>query len=59
MILVVRPGAESAPISQGTAQYQPCRANHTDPSSRWLVEVPPEVARYLIHNAGFYLCPEQ
>jgi hypothetical protein len=57
MILVVPPGAESAPISHGTAQYQPYRADHTDSSGRWLVEVPPEVARYLIHNAGFCPCP--
>jgi hypothetical protein len=40
-------------------QYQSYRADLTNPSSPWLVEVPPEVARYLIHNAGFYPCPEQ
>jgi len=59
MILIVPPGAESAPISHGTAQYFPYRADHNNPTSPWLVEVPPEVARYLIHNAGFYPCPGQ
>jgi hypothetical protein len=59
MILVVPPGAECAPISHGTAKYHPYRADHTNPNSQWLVEVPPEVARHLIHNGGFYPCPEQ
>ena len=59
MILVCPPGAENAPISHGTAKYDPYRADHTNPNSLWLVEVPPEVGLYLIHNAGFYPCPGQ
>ena len=55
MILVVPPGAEDAPISHGTTTYRPYRADHIDPdNSLWLVDVPPEVAVHLMHNAGFY-----
>lgn len=54
MILVVPPGAESAPISHGTTSYAAFRADHTDPTSLWLVDVPREAAVHLMHNAGFY-----
>jgi hypothetical protein len=54
MILVCPPGAEAAPISHGTTAYVPYRADHTNPSSLWLVEVPPEVGQHLMHNGGFY-----
>jgi hypothetical protein len=39
MILVVPPGAEQYPISHGTTQYIPYRADHTDQKSIWLVEI--------------------
>jgi hypothetical protein len=54
VILVLPAGAESAPISHGTTSYPPFRADHTDPASPWLVDVPPEVAVHLCHNAGFH-----
>ena len=57
--LVCPPGAADAPISHGTKQYHPFLADHTDPNSLWLVDVPPEVARHLLHNGGFYPCPER
>jgi hypothetical protein len=54
MILVVPRGAQDYPISHGTTDYRPFRADHTDPHSLWLVDVPPEVAVHLVHNGGFY-----
>lgn len=61
MILVVPPGAEQYPISHGTTQYIPYRADHTDPSAiqTWLVDVLAEHARYFMHNAGFYPWKQQ
>jgi hypothetical protein len=56
MILVVPIGAEQYPISHGTTQYIPYRADHTDNSAIqvWLVDIPNEHAHYFMHNAGFY-----
>jgi len=51
--LLVPIGAESAPISHGTTQYPAYRADHSDPDSRWLVDVPATVAIHLMHNGGF------
>ena len=61
MILVVPIGAEQYPISHGTTNYRPFLADHTDSSTypTWLVDVPPDVARHLCHNAGFYPWKEQ
>lgn len=54
MILVVPGGeAHAYPISHGTGSFEPYRADKTDPNSRWLVDVPGEVAVHLLHNAGF------
>jgi hypothetical protein len=60
LTLVVPAGAEAAAISHGTREYKPFRADHLDPSSLWLVRMPPDVAdHYLRGNTGFYLMPEQ
>jgi hypothetical protein len=50
--LVCPMGAESAPISQGTTAYRSYRLHKA--SDVWLVDVPIEVARRLMWNAGFY-----
>ena len=61
MILVVPLGAEQYPISHGTTQYIPYRADHTDPSAiqTWLVDIPNEHAQHFMHNAGFYPWKQQ
>lgn len=60
MILVCPAGAADYPISHGTTNYRAYRADHTDPDNPvWLVDVPPEVAVHLCHNAGFYPWKEQ
>jgi hypothetical protein len=51
--LVCPPGAESAPISHGETAYRAYRVHKA--SDVWLVDVPVEVARCLMWNAGFYL----
>jgi hypothetical protein len=45
----------SFPISHGTEQFQPYRAdpNDTDPNALWLVDVPRHVAKHLLHIGGF------
>jgi hypothetical protein len=45
----------SFPISHGTDEYMPYRAdpNDTDPNARWLVDVPRHVAKHLLHIGGF------
>jgi hypothetical protein len=53
VILVCPPGAQDGAISEGTTQYFPYREDHTDPHSRWLVDVPREAARHFCWNAGF------
>ncbi len=55
--LLVTRGAEAAPISEGTTAFVPYRADHTDPDSPWLVDVPPETAARLCHNNGFARYP--
>jgi hypothetical protein len=59
--LVVPVGADDFPISHGTVDYQPSvyRADHTDPNSKHLLDVPPNVAEPFIHKGGFYPMPEQ
>jgi hypothetical protein len=54
VILVCPPGAADAAISEGETAYPPYRENTHDPHSKWLVEVPREVAQRLCWNAGFY-----
>jgi hypothetical protein len=53
VILVVPPGAESAPISHGDQSYHAWREDHRDPGGKWLVAVPLEVAKHLTWNGGF------
>jgi hypothetical protein len=53
MTLVVPPGALGFPISYGTQAYQPYREDHTNPSGRWLIDMPPDVARHFIGVGGF------
>ena len=50
--LVCPPGAESAPISHGTTAYRSYRVDKA--SDVWLVDVPIEVAGYLMWNGGFW-----
>ena len=53
--LIVPPGAESAPISHGTVAYVPYREDHTDSHSRWLVDIPHDVAHHFVGApAGFW-----
>ena len=52
--LVVPPGAQDYPISHGTESFAPYREDHTK-RSRWLVDVPPEVAQHLIGVGGFIM----
>jgi hypothetical protein len=59
MTLVVPPGAEGYPISHGTEQFQPYRADHTDPASLWLVDMPAHAAQAMIHNGGFRAMPSK
>ncbi len=56
--LVLPPGARGHEISHGAADFKPYRADHHDPASLWLIDVPGEVAPYLIHNGGFYMADE-
>ncbi len=48
-------GAESAPVSHGVTSYAPYREDHTDPASRWLVEVPRETVDYFTGVGGFIM----
>jgi hypothetical protein len=57
--LVVPIGAESAPISHGMTQFPPYLADHMDLASRWLVDVPAEIAAHLTHNGGFAMKKQQ
>ena len=50
--LVCPSGAESAPISHGETAYRAYRVHKA--SDVWLVDVPVDVARYLMWNGGFY-----
>jgi hypothetical protein len=45
----------SFPISHGTDQFMPYRAdpNDPDPNAQWLVDVPRHVAKHLLHIGGF------
>jgi hypothetical protein len=52
--LVCPPGADDYPIAEGTTAFAPYRENYRDPASRWLVDVPLEMAGRLIHNGGFF-----
>lgn len=56
--LIVPPGAEAFPISHGDRNFAPYRADHTDPASRWLVDVPAEAAGHFLHNGGFSVMPD-
>jgi hypothetical protein len=53
VVLQVPPGAADYPIAHGTEPYHPYRADHADPASVWLVDVPEEVAAYLLKTGGF------
>ncbi len=51
--LILPSGAQDGKISHGDKEFVPYREDHRDPSSKWLVDVPSEVARHLCWNAGF------
>jgi hypothetical protein len=51
--LQVPADAADYPIAHGTERFHPYRADHTDPASVWLVDVPEEVAAHLLHVGGF------
>jgi hypothetical protein len=51
--LIVPADAADYPIAHGTERFHPYRADHTDPASVWLVEVPEAVAAHLLHVGGF------
>ncbi len=51
--LILPPGAENGPISDGVTAFVPYREDHTNPLSRWMVDVPPDVAGRLIGVGGF------
>jgi hypothetical protein len=53
MMLVLPPGARDGTIAFGDHEFLPYRADHRDPASVWLVDMPPEIARHFIHNGGF------
>jgi hypothetical protein len=55
LTLVCPPGAESGSIAHGDREFRPYRADHRDPSSPWLVDVPREAAQHLCWNGGFRL----
>ena len=55
LTLIVPNGAQDAPISHGIESFSPYREDHTNPASRWLVEVSREAAVHFLHNAGFAL----
>jgi len=45
-------------IAHGPVDFKPYRANHLDPASVWLVDVPPEAAEHLIHTGGLYMADQ-
>jgi hypothetical protein len=57
--LICPPGAQDAPISEGTTAYTPFPETPGDPRSRWLVCVPQGVAMHLCWNAGFRVLEEK
>ncbi|HZU90090.1 MAG TPA: hypothetical protein VE993_12610 [Stellaceae bacterium] len=57
--LIVPPGAADYPIAHGTEPYHPYRADHADPASQWLVDVPEAVAAHLLHVGGFAVAKKE
>lgn len=56
--LICPPGAADAPMSHGAVGYRAYLADHRDPQSVWLVDVPREAAPYFL-KAGFRLFDRQ
>jgi hypothetical protein len=57
--LQLPPGAADAPISHGTTFYRPYPADHRDPASPMLVDVPVEVAIPLLKRGGFFMAKRE
>jgi hypothetical protein len=55
VVLVCPAGAADGKISHNDQEFVPWRENIHDPHSKWLVEVPKEVAHFFCFNAGFCL----
>jgi hypothetical protein len=53
--LILPPGAEAGKVSHGDREWIPYRLDHTDPGSKWAVEVPKNVAYHLCRVGGFVL----
>jgi hypothetical protein len=51
--LICPVGAQDGLISHGDRSYHAYRANHLDPQSYWLVDVPLQVSFYLCRVGGF------
>ena len=58
--LICPPGASDGTIAHGDTQYHAYRANHLDPRSRWLVDLPDHIAsHFVVSGLGFWpLDPE-
>jgi hypothetical protein len=52
--LVCPPGAETAAISHGHFSYEAFR-EHGPGRGRWLVDVPLDAGRHLLHRGGFHV----
>lgn len=46
--LICPPGAADAPISHGAVSYRAYLADHRDPQSAWLVDVPREATAHCV-----------
>ena len=57
--LILPAGAQDGLISYGTQKFMPFRADHLDPASALMVNVPRHVAEHFCHNAGFYPMPQE
>ena len=53
--LVCPVGAEQGLVGWGGTGHEPFRERGGDRRSRWLVDIPAEGARHLLHNGGFAL----
>jgi hypothetical protein len=58
--LICPPGAQDGLISHGDRSFHAYRADHTDPQSHWLVDVPEgEVAYHMTRTGGFVRVSEK
>jgi hypothetical protein len=55
LTLVVPNGGESGLISHGEKYFVPYREDHLNPASKWLVDVPREIAAHLTGRGGFLI----